>query len=93
MQNFSMELASKNLKSITIGLDQYVIFKEEKPFYVLGRASYKTSLYIIEKILKLIYDNFWTLYQKILTKNDLEISRFSNFFEKLKELNFKDQVS
>ncbi|MFX1299078.1 MAG: tetratricopeptide repeat protein [Promethearchaeota archaeon] len=93
MQNFSMELASKNLKSITIGLDQYVIFKEEKPFYVLGRASCKTSLYNIEIILKLIYDNFWEIYQKILTENDIETSRFSNFFEKFKELNFKDGFS
>ncbi len=93
LQNFSMELASKDLKSITIGQDQYVIFKDEKPFYVLGRASYKVPLYNIEIILKLIYDNFWEIYQKILQEKDLEISKFSQFFEIFKELNFKDELS
>jgi hypothetical protein len=93
LQNFSMELASKNLKSITIGLDQYVIFREEKPFYVLGRANYKAPLYNIEIILKHIYDHFWKIYQKILQEKDVDISKFSQFFEIFKELNFKEEPS
>jgi hypothetical protein len=93
LQNFSFELASKNLNSITIGLDQYVIFREDNPFYVLGRSNYKTSLYNIEKILKIIYDDFWKMYQRFLEDPEVDISKFSQFFEKFKELNYKDKLS
>jgi len=93
LQNFSLELASKNLNSITIGLDQYVIFREQHPFYVLGRSSYKTSLYNIEKILKIIHDEFWKNYHMFLEDPDGDIGKFSQFFENFKELNFKDKRS
>lgn len=93
LQNFSLELASKNLNSITIGLDQYVIFRGQHPFYVLGRSSYKTSLYNIEKILKIIHDEFWNNYNMFLEKPDGDIGKFSQFFENFKELNFKDKQS
>ena len=93
LQNFSLELASKNLNSITIGLDQYVIFREQHPFYVLGRSSYKTSLYNIEKILKIIHDEFWKNYHMFLEDPNGDIGKFSQFFENFKELNFKDKQS
>ena len=86
-------MASKNLNSITIGLDQYVIFREKHPFYVLGRSSYKTSLFYIERILKIIYDEFWKNYHIFLEDPDIDISRFSQFFENFKELDFKDKLS
>ncbi|MFX1338755.1 MAG: tetratricopeptide repeat protein [Promethearchaeota archaeon] len=93
LQNFSLELASKNLKSITIGLDQYVIYRQKHPFYVLGRSSHKTSLYNIEMILKIIYEEFWKNYQKVLEDHDVNISYFSQFIEIFKELNYKDEFS
>ena len=93
LQNFSLELASKNLKSITIGFDQYVIFKEYRPFYVLGRSSNKVSLYNIEMILKIIHDEFWKNYQPFIEDRDIDINKFSQFFENFRELNFKDESS
>ncbi|MFX0070496.1 MAG: hypothetical protein ACFFAO_05330 [Candidatus Hermodarchaeota archaeon] len=85
LQHFSIELASKKINSISIGLDQYVFYREFPSFYILGRSKIQKSLNLIETILKKIYNLFWNTYNSKLDEYDGNNSRFSNFLEIIKK--------
>ncbi len=90
LQNFSKELTSKFLDSITMGLDQYIFFrKEDFPIFILGRTSIKGSLNNIEKNLKILYEEFWNQYQSVLQDFDGEVTRFREFNKIFENINVK----
>ena len=85
IQSFSVELTSHQLKTITIGLDQYTFYREKnKPFFLMGRASRTTSNFIIEKALEKIYHTFWDKYQTHLENFSSETQQFTDFLEEFK---------
>ena len=90
LQSFSMEIASQNLKSITIGANKYTFFSENDQFFVLGRSNIKSSLVNIERTLKIIHYKFWENYNHIFKDFDGEIDNFSNFFELIEDKNTFD---
>ncbi len=91
LTNFSMELASDQLNCITLGSGKYTIYRsEDRPIFILSRSNITTSMNFIEKMLPIIYDEFWKQYQPYLEKFDDDITRFANFEDILEKLDFSE---
>ncbi len=80
LKNISVEIAQRELDSITIGNDSYTLFQEEnKNFFILGRISSKTSIEITKKILKAIYKRFWKEFHDYIINFQGNITPFQRF--------------
>ncbi len=94
LTDFSKELTSDYLNSMTIGTDRYVFYREEdKPIFILSRSNITTSMDLIEKILTKIYNEFWNQYSAFLVDFDDVISRFSTFEDILEKMDFREIYS
>jgi tetratricopeptide (TPR) repeat protein len=87
MDNFGTELKLDQIKTLKIGLEQFVYYKEEElPVFMVGRASIKFQFDLIEKVIKIIYKNFLATYEKFLENFDGDTSKFEPFIKDVKVL-------
>ncbi|TFG27746.1 MAG: hypothetical protein EU532_06820 [Promethearchaeota archaeon] len=93
LQSFSKELATQNLKSITIGSNKYTFFSENNYFFILGRSDIKSLRYKIEQVLMIIHNEFLENYQHVLEDFKGESNKFSNFLEIMeKHYRFENKI-
>ncbi len=84
--NFSKDLTSKQLKSMSMGFDQFTFYKDKnKPFFIIGRSNIRSLSIKINLVLKNLSGEFWNFYEQDLADFSGE-KKFSDFMEKLEKL-------
>jgi tetratricopeptide (TPR) repeat protein len=87
LQSFSFELTSEHLRTISIGVDKYTLYREEDmPFFIICRSHLKSPEDKIVNILKMLFQEFWKQYEEELKNFDGEVSQFEGFLDVVKEL-------
>lgn len=91
MQNFTLELTSKQLNSMIIGMEVYMFYREsDKPYFIMGRANQKAQFVNIENVLKIFYQRFWKEYKSVLTNFNGNIVPFRSFLEIIENIEYSE---
>ena len=82
--NFSKDLTSEQLNSMSMGFDLFTFYKEEnKPFFIIGRSSIRSSSIKINLVLKNLSEKFWNCYEQDLADFNGMTTKFSDFMKNL----------
>ena len=89
IQQFSIELSQKEFDSMVVGDDRYMIYQETgRDFYVLGRASAKSSEDTVREILSVVFKRFWKEYAPEIKDFTGNVQVFESFKEIINTLDF-----
>ena len=93
IQQFSIELSQKEFDSMVVGNDRYIIYQEiGRDFYVLGRASVKSSEDTVKTILSVIFKRFWKEYAPDIKDFSGGVAVFESFKSIINTLDFTLKV-
>jgi len=89
IQQFSIELSQKEFDSMVVGDDRYMIYQETgRDFYVLGRASAKSSEETVRNILSVVFKRFWKEYAPDIKDFSGSVAVFESFKNIINTLDF-----
>jgi tetratricopeptide (TPR) repeat protein len=87
MDHFGTELKMDQIKTLRIGNENFVYYKEkEQPIFIVGRSKITFQIDYIEEIIQKIYLKFIKLYEPFLEEFDEDSSKFDSFIDVLKKL-------